>query len=146
MATSETMGSCMSLPLAGEAATVAIGDQVQQCYEIRRAVFQQEQKVRAELERDDMDKTAVHMLLRMPDSLEPVGTSRLLISSDGKEGKIGRVCVLKQHRRQGAGRAVVASSVIELRCAPQRLHALSLRPYSSQPSYEPPGRRTVPLA
>ena len=50
----------------------------------------------------------------------PVGAARLLISDDPdaageKYGKIGRVCVLKDHRGRGVGKAIVRQGVEEIR-------------------------------
>ena len=105
---------------------VATGDQIELCYAVRKAVFQEEQQVPESLERDAQDATAVHMLHCLANSGEPVGASRLLISADGTVGKIGRVCVLKQHRCRGIGRAVVIGSVEELRCDLWLLFAVRL--------------------
>ncbi len=72
----------------------------EQCYDIRKAVFVEEQAVPLELEMDEYDDVAVHFLLRDTDGL-PLATARLL----DKHGlaKIGRVAVLKEHRGLGLG-------------------------------------------
>ena len=70
------------------------------CYDIRKAVFVQEQAVPLELELDEYDDSAVHFLLR--DEVQtPLATARLL----DKHGlaKIGRVAVLKEARGRGLG-------------------------------------------
>lgn len=68
---------------------------------IRHAVFIIEQNVPEELEWDDQDASAFH-LLATTDNAESVGTVRLL-----KTGKIGRMAVLKKYRSQGAGKMLM---------------------------------------
>ncbi len=64
---------------------------------IRTEVFILEQKVPVELEWDDDDTTAIH-LLAFDAHHHAIGTVRLLAS-----GKIGRMAVLKAWRKQGVG-------------------------------------------
>ena len=45
----------------------------------------------------------------------PVGAARVVISTEKRRGKIGRVCVLRDHRRRGIGRRVVRACVDALR-------------------------------
>lgn len=68
--------------------------------EIRRTVFIDEQDVPEDLEWDDEDQSAIHILAYMDD--KPVATARLL-----KSGRIGRMAVLKQYRQQGIGTAIL---------------------------------------
>ncbi len=70
------------------------------CYDIRKAVFVEEQAVPLELEMDEYDDLAVHFLLRDAEGA-PLATARLL----DKHGlaKIGRVAVLKEARGLGLG-------------------------------------------
>jgi predicted GNAT family N-acyltransferase len=63
---------------------------------IRDQVFVIEQGVPPELEHDDQDSRAVHVLA-LADGL-PVGTGRIT-----PEGKIGRMAVLAAHRGHGTG-------------------------------------------
>ena len=72
----------------------------EQCYDIRKAVFVEEQAVPLELEMDEYDDVAVHFLMRDAAGI-PLATARLL----DKHGlaKIGRVAVLKGQRGQGVG-------------------------------------------
>ena len=85
--------------------TVGIAEtrDLETCLELRRIVFIEEQGVSVADERDGRDEEAIHLLLRLHD--EPIGTARILVS-DGT-AKIGRVCVLKHHRRNGHGSALV---------------------------------------
>jgi predicted GNAT family N-acyltransferase len=91
---------------------------------IRDQVFVIEQGVPSELEHDDQDARAVHVLA-LAEGL-PVGTGRIT-----PEGKIGRMAVLAAHRGGGAGRmmleelmAVAArTGLTQVFCAAQR-HAI----------------------
>jgi len=80
--------------------------------EIRRRVFIDEQHVPEdeEIDRFDGDPTttddAIHVLVSL-DGV-PVGTGRLLLDDPPEErAHVGRVAVLAEHRRTGAGRAVM---------------------------------------
>jgi predicted GNAT family N-acyltransferase len=81
------------------------------CLALRRVVFIEEQAVPEELERDDYDATALHLLATLDG--RPVGTARMLLK--GATGKIGRVCVLRDLRGQGVGAALIRAAVEELR-------------------------------
>lgn len=85
---------------------------------IREQVFIQEQKVPAELELDEYDATAVH-LLAYNETDEAVGTVRLL-----KDGHIGRMAVLPQVRGRGIGSQLL-NEVINL-AKTQGLHEVYL--------------------
>jgi predicted GNAT family N-acyltransferase len=63
---------------------------------IRDQVFVIEQGVPSELEHDDQDSRAVHVLAFA--GKQPIGTGRIT-----PEGKIGRMAVLADHRSSGAG-------------------------------------------
>jgi predicted GNAT family N-acyltransferase len=67
---------------------------------IRYQVFVDEQKVPIELEIDDDDPLASHVLCLVDD--QPVGTGRILL-----DGHIGRLAVLKAHRKQGYGNKIL---------------------------------------
>lgn len=69
---------------------------------IREAVFVAEQGVPAELEHDELDRVAVHVLARAGET--PVGTGRIT-----PDGKIGRMAVLAARRGEGAGRMILAA-------------------------------------
>ena len=81
------------------------------CYDIRKAVFVEEQAVPLELELDEYDAAATHFLLT--DGERPLATARLL----SKHGlaKIGRVAVLKDARGRGLGLALMAFVLDEAR-------------------------------
>lgn len=79
---------------------------------VREAVFIAEQHVPVELERDDADAVAVHMLARSHDEAA-IGTGRLVIdppSSDAAAGAtahVGRMAVLPAWRHQGVGASLL---------------------------------------
>jgi len=107
------------------------------CHAVRRAVFIEEQNVPPDVEMDDRDATATHILATC-DGMA-IGAARVVfvdeevqvngdgddIDDDGesgqgtrttvKVGKIGRVCVLKSHRGRGYGRRIVLFAVDEIR-------------------------------
>lgn len=68
-------------------------------HEIRREVFINEQGVPEELEMDDLDQEAVHVLAYV-DGM-PAGCGRMIFN--GEYAKIGRVAVKKDIRRTGIG-------------------------------------------
>lgn len=90
---------------------VEVTDDFEACMAIRREVFVVEQNVPEELELDEHDETAVHLLLTSYEL--PIGTARLLI--DGNHGKIGRVAILASQRGNGAGAVLMRGALDELR-------------------------------
>ena len=64
---------------------------------VRERVFIDEQKVPRELEWDEWDETSDHAVA-FDAGGNPIGTARLL-----PDGRIGRMAVLKDWRRQGVG-------------------------------------------
>ena len=68
---------------------------------VRELVFIKEQSVPEELEWDDDDEAATHILAK-DDSGNPVGTARLL-----SNGKIGRIAVLPDWRNMGVGSSLL---------------------------------------
>ena len=93
---------------------ITVTDDFPACAAIRRRVFIEEQNVPEELELDELDATAVH-LLAVQDG-RPVGTARLLI--EGESAKIGRVAVLPEMRGTRAGAALMRAALDELRAQP----------------------------
>lgn len=88
--------------------------------DVRRAVFVDEQHVPEDLEWDEDDEAAVHVLAEATDGT-PIGTGRLT-----RSGRIGRMAVLAKWRGQGVGRAVLAALLDAARAASHpevRLHA-----------------------
>ncbi|WLR42978.1 GNAT family N-acetyltransferase [Bacillus carboniphilus] len=79
-------------------------EQLDQAIEIRMKVFVNEQQVPEELEKDEHDQHANHVLL-YNQSHEPIGTGRCRIMN--QYGKIERVCVLKEYRKGGNGKRII---------------------------------------
>lgn len=71
-------------------------------HDIRLEVFVGEQGVPVELEMDELDNEAVHVLAYVDGT--PAGCGRLLLK--GEEAKIGRVAVKKSMRRYGIGTGI----------------------------------------
>ncbi len=88
-----------------EVVVPASGQQVEDAFAVRVAVFVDEQGIPRSEELDDLDATAVHCVAY--DGGVPVGAGRLL-PGEG-EAKIGRMAVLKQHRGNGVGGMVLAA-------------------------------------
>ena len=87
---------------------------------LRRAVFVVEQQVPEELEWDDADERAYHVLA-MSEAGEPIGTGRLKL-----DGQVGRMAVVREWRRRGVGAAILQVLIGLARkegCALVRLHA-----------------------
>lgn len=77
----------------------------QRLSQIRRAVFIDEQGVPEELEWDDDDAGAIHLLAVDADDT-PIGCARLL-----PDGHIGRMAVLQSWRGKGVGRALLQKAL-----------------------------------
>lgn len=80
--------------------------QLKAALEIRFRVFVEEQGVDPNLEIDDYDGVAWHVLARVDG--QPAGTARLVML-DQQRAKIGRVAVLPEYRGQG-----IASQLVQL--------------------------------
>jgi predicted GNAT family N-acyltransferase len=84
-------------------------DELAAAVAVRHAVFCDEQGVPAELELDGRDGDALH-LVAVHDG-EVIGTCRLL--AHGGTAKLGRLAVVRAHRGQRAGSALVAAAEAE---------------------------------
>jgi predicted GNAT family N-acyltransferase len=86
---------------------------------IRRAVFIAEQGVTEEEEIDAYDgdpqhvTSAIHVVAYFGG--QPAATGRLLLDASGQNAHIGRIAVLREHRRRGLGRAVMLALEDEAR-------------------------------
>lgn len=82
---------------------------------IRMDVFVREQKVPAELELDQSDQTAYHVLA-FDAAGEPCGTGRLFADAEHPEcAHIGRMAVLPAARGSGCGRSLLRALIAEAR-------------------------------
>lgn len=71
-------------------------------WHVRRTVFVIEQNVPEEIETDDRDAVCTHVVAYLES--QPVGTGRVDFA---KDGKVGRVAVLKAFRRRGVGHRIM---------------------------------------
>ncbi len=72
-------------------------------FAIRRQVFCIEQDVTEEIEMDDFDDVATHILAYIDN--KPIGTARWRLTAEGT--KMERFAVLKEYRGKGVGEALV---------------------------------------
>lgn len=82
---------------------IANSDELKQAFSIRNQVFCVEQKVPYEIEMDEFDRDANHVLALI-DGI-PVGTARWRRTEEGI--KLERFAVLKEYRKSGVGDALV---------------------------------------
>jgi len=82
---------------------VTSDEERQQAYAIRYEVFVKGQQVPVEIEMDQFDEQAVHVLATLDG--QPVGTARWRTTSRGV--KLERFAVLKEYRSRGVGAALV---------------------------------------
>lgn len=95
---------------------------------IRETVFVEEQSVPLELEWDEHDPSAYHLLAF--DNATPVATARLLAN-----GKIGRMAVLPGWRHQGIGTAILQQLIDKATASGREKVALSAQ-VSAIPFYQ----------
>jgi predicted GNAT family N-acyltransferase len=81
----------------------------QAALDLRLEVFVREQGVPEDMELDAHDRTAYHLLAR-DERHNAIATLRIVVKED--EGKIGRVAVVANQRRQGIG-AIVMGMALE---------------------------------
>ncbi|MGB8811842.1 MAG: GNAT family N-acetyltransferase [Paracoccaceae bacterium] len=93
---------------------IKITTDIAACRQLRRTVFIEEQGVSEADEVDDRDADATHLLATL--NGKPIGSARLLTYGD--TGKIGRVCVLPDHRGTGLGAALIRAAVAHFRTQP----------------------------
>ncbi len=89
------------------------------CHKIRFDVFVVEQGIALAEDIDGLDEVATHLLASVDGT--PVGTARLL--EKGTTGKIGRLAVLKTHRRARIGTAIMRAALCELSTRPHLTEA-----------------------
>ena len=84
-------------------------DEFKIAYKIRVEIFVQEQGVPFDMELDEFDKDAKHVLL-YKDNL-PIACGRIIIQEN--QAIMGRIAVLKKYRKQGYGRQI-CNKLIEI--------------------------------
>lgn len=86
------------------------GDDLTEAFQIRKKVFVEEQGIPEDLEFDDLDSLAMHVIVYEEDPnwktndkayKKAVATGRIIF--DGSTCKIGRIAVLKEHRKMKYG-------------------------------------------
>lgn len=81
-------------------------------FAIRNAVFVNEQNVPAEMEKDEIDAFAGHIIAML--EKQPVGTGRVFKDPSNEFlARMGRIAVLKEFRGQGIGR-LITNHLIEI--------------------------------
>lgn len=88
---------------------LAYGDDLTEVFQIRKKVFVEEQGIPEELEFDDLDSQAMHVIVYEEDPnwkndkayKKAVATGRIIF--DGTTCKIGRIAVLKEYRNMKYG-------------------------------------------
>jgi predicted GNAT family N-acyltransferase len=86
---------------------VSSENELQQAFRIRIRVFVREQGVPADIELDEDDKRALHLLAFI--GTRAIGTARIVMR--GGQAKIGRMAVLKSHRRKKVGKKLLTSAI-----------------------------------
>jgi predicted GNAT family N-acyltransferase len=87
--------------------TISSGKELEQAFRIRIRVFVREQGVPADIELDEDDKGALHLLASLGG--RAVGTARIVVH--GRQAKIGRMAVLKSHRRKKVGKKLLTCAI-----------------------------------
>ncbi|WP_237386662.1 GNAT family N-acetyltransferase [Xenorhabdus sp. Sc-CR9] len=77
---------------------------IQQAFDIRKQVFTDEQGFAAEIDIDEYDDIALHVVIY--DDEKPIGVLRAILM-DNNMLKVGRVAILKGYRGRGIGRNIV---------------------------------------
>ena len=86
---------------------ISTNKELEQALRIRIRVFVREQGVPAAIELDDDDKRALHLLAFLEG--RAVGTARIVMRRG--QAKIGRMAVLKRHRRKKVGKKLVIRAI-----------------------------------
>ncbi len=74
-------------------------------FEVRRQVFTEEQGISQDIELDEYDREALHMVVKDGDRV--IATARVQFSASG-QAKIERMAVFKPYRRRGIGRRIIS--------------------------------------
>lgn len=93
-----------------EVVIVNSADQLKSIFEVRNAVFVQEQKVSKEEEYDTFETSSTHLLAKCDNQV--VGTCRFRNTDKGI--KLERFAVLKDYRDRGVGAALLQKALSEV--------------------------------
>jgi predicted GNAT family N-acyltransferase len=83
---------------------VASNRELKAAFEVRRQVFVEEQGIPEDIELDDHDRKALHMVVK--DGEKVIGTARVLFLA-ANQAKIERMAILKPLRRKGIGSRII---------------------------------------
>ncbi|RKD24448.1 GNAT family N-acetyltransferase [Ammoniphilus oxalaticus] len=83
---------------------VTTKQQLEDAFAIRRTVFVEEQGVALEVEFDQHEAEAEHILV-YSDERQPIGTGRVRAIKD--QAKLERICILAPYRKHGLGKVII---------------------------------------
>ncbi len=86
--------------------------ELESAFEVRRQVFVEEQGISEDLELDEYDQEALHMVVIGEKMI--IGTARVRFLVSG-QAKLERMAVLKHFRRRGIGSGIISFLTEELR-------------------------------
>lgn len=86
--------------------------ELEAAFKVRKQVFVTEQGIPEDIELDDRENEALHMVVQ--DGAKVIGTARVMFLDNG-QAKLERMAILKPYRRQGIGSKVIAFINEELR-------------------------------
>ncbi len=113
--------------------------EIEGAYALRKIVFVDEQKVPEEMNIDEFDKDAVHVVAKRDNKI--IGTGRMVV--EGDRGKIGRMAVEKDLRKQGIGKELLI--LLEQEAKKRKLKEIYLhsqvhaKPFYERLGYQPRG-------
>jgi predicted GNAT family N-acyltransferase len=84
---------------------VASDRALKEAFEVRKKVFTEEQGVPEDLEFDNHDREALHMVVK--DGERVIGTARVLFLTTN-QAKIERMAILRPFRHRGIGRRIIS--------------------------------------
>lgn len=109
----------IKIPLKVTVKRVTGDAELARAYAIRIRVFVTEQGVPREIELDEDDRRAIHLLAMVGD--RAVGTARVVLHHGA--AKIGRMAVLKSYRRRGIGAKLLGRALTAARrLKPRRIY------------------------
>ena len=84
---------------------VASNRDLKEAFEVREKVFTEEQGIPEDLEFDNHDREALHMVVK--DGERVIGTARVLFLTTN-QAKIERMAILRPFRHRGIGRRIIS--------------------------------------